>query len=108
MIIHNSVSTKEVEPPWSKHSPQRLGPRTLTVEKLHRPGMQLSERLAFLGIIWAQLMLHLKFLESHNTVHDIQEFKKILNWAPIMPRGLSLSDNLCYFCAEYSNIFWHL
>ena len=54
-------------------------------EILHlRSGVQLSERLAFLGP---------KMFKCYSCVMVRTGFRRALNFAPIRPKGISLSDN---------------
>ena len=75
----------------------------LTIAIGFRPGLvkvQLSERLASLGIMIDKLRTPLKPLESSQH-YRIEALKGVLNWAPVMPRDAIFSDSctsdLCSF-----------
>ena len=62
------------------------------LEQLQGTGVQLSERLASLGIMGDQFRSALKPLEYQNTMEP-RVLMDALNWDPIMPRGTSSSDS---------------
>ena len=59
----------------------------------------LIRRVTFFGVMRAQLRVPLKPLELSQD-YRIERFEGTFNWAPILPRGVSLSDSRC----EISNL----
>ena len=91
LVFHEKLSTaKETH----KKSKWRSETHVFSLEKQHRSDLQLSERLASLGILGAQLRFPLKPPIHHITI-ILRDFRRALNWVPIMPSNVSLSDSEC-------------